>query len=223
MDFDTSRLNEEERKKLEELLLKASTPETNDDPLDPDPNPEASGHNPNPGNPGDPEVEVGPRLRPREELQRDFEMMVRAAGRKFISRIRKPKKNPIRAGATDLAESKFASKMRTAIEEERRKKALELRTFEEDWAPEVAKLREEDWVGPTTRKADKWGRRWDDLEDARLYLTTKLDAMPVAEDIDRERKLGAARKCQIVLGKRSKGVSTMVDFGREIDEITRVT
>jgi len=178
------------------------------------PYPEGDPRNPNPG------VAVGPRLRSAEQLKKDFEDGVRAKGARFIARISSPKKDPIKAGASPQAEAKFRSKMTEVLEQERRRKILDKMDFA-DWGDEVAKLRPEDWVGPTVRKADKWGKKWDSLLALRLYAAQKLDAMPVATKDERRYKMDANLECQLIIGEFSKGVITESEARSRIDTATR--
>jgi len=170
----------------------------------------------------DPEVvQVGPRLRPAEELEKDFVEGVRVKGRRFIARIRRPKKNPIAAGASDVAEGKYADKLKIIAEQKRRQMVLKGMTFEEDWAPYVEALREEDWTGPTIRKSPKWRKKWERLEEARLYAVNKLDTMPVDTRDARRRKMEANLEIMRTLGELSKGVIDMVTFRRHVDDLTK--
>jgi len=207
MAFDPEKLTPEERDKLAELLAKASEDDEADPILESD-------------DPPDPEVRVGPLLRTREELQKDFEEGVKVKGARFLRRISTPKADPIKAGASDLAEDKFSSKMSTVIEQKRRQKKLAKLTFD-DWAREVAKLKAEDWTGPTIRKADKWGAKWDELDEIRLYAKQKIAAMPVATKEERRDKVVANLECMRILGEFSKGVITASEARTRIDEATR--
>jgi len=106
------------------------------------------------------------------------------------------------------------------LEQRRRQRKLGKMTFV-DWANEVAKLRPEDWVGPTTRKADKWGKRWEELEAIRLYAVQKLDAMPVDTAEARKAKMSANLDCMRILGAFSKGVIDAATARSQIDAATR--
>jgi len=206
MVFNPDKLSPEEREKLAELMAKMDDSPTEDpqDPPEEDP----------------PEVAVGPRLRTREILQKWFTDGVVAKGRRFIEGISSPRKDTIKAGASDLAEARYSSAVRTAIEEKRRQKILGKMTFD-DWAVEVAKLREEDWVTPTTRKADKWGKKWDKIEGLRLYILEKLDKMPVDTAPARKAKMAANLECMRILGQFSKGVVDLTEAKRRVDEATK--
>ena len=178
------------------------------------PYPKGDPRNPNPG------VAVGPRLRTGAQLQADFEDGVKTKGPRFIARISAPKKDPIAEGASNKAETKYASKMTEVIGEGRRQKKLAKMSFG-DWADEVAKLKADDWVGPTTRKATKWGKRWAELEGIRLYSLTKLDAMSVETAADRTAKMTANLECMRIIGRFSKGVISETEARTAIDAATR--
>ena len=178
------------------------------------PYPKGDPRNPNPV------VAVGPRIRGAAALQKDFEDGVKAMGARFIARISAPKKDPIAEGASNKAESKYASKMTEVIDEGRRQKKLAKMTFS-DWAEEVAKLTPGDWTGPTARKAAKWGKRWTELEGIRTYALTKLDAMSVETATDRSAKMMANLECMRIIGRFSKGVITETEARSAIDAAAR--
>jgi len=178
------------------------------------PYPAGDPRNPNPG------VAVGPRLRSAAQLQADFEDGVKTKGARFIARISAPKKDPIAEGASNKAEAKYASTMTEVIEQGRRQKKLAKMSFS-DWGDEVAKLTAADWIGPTTRKAGKWGKRWAELEGLRLYALTKLDVMPIATPIDRTAKMTANLECMRIIGKFSKGVIAETEARTAIDAAAR--
>ena len=178
------------------------------------PYPDGDPRNPNPG------VAVGPRLRSATQLQADFEDGVKTKGARFIARISAPKKDPIAEGASNKAESKYADTMTEVIDQKRRQKKLAKLSFA-DWGDEVAKLTPGDWIGPTTRKAGKWGKRWAELEGLRLYALTKLDAMPVATAADRSAKMLANLECMRIIGRFSKGVIAETEARTAIDAAAR--
>ena len=178
------------------------------------PYPKGDPRNPNPA------VAVGARLRSAAQLRADFEDGVKTKGARFIARISTPKKDPIAEGASDKAESKYASKMTEVIDQGRRQKKLAKMSFA-DWGDEVAKLTAADWVGPTTRKADKWGKRWAELEGIRLYVLTKLDAMSIETAADRTAKMTANLECMRIVGQFSKGVITEAAARTAIDAAAR--
>ena len=178
------------------------------------PYPEGDPRNPNPG------VVVGPRLRPGVELLKDFEDGVKTKGARFIARISAPKKDPIAEGASNKAESKYVSTMTEVLDQGRRQKKLAKMSFS-DWAEEVAKLTPADWIGPTTRKAGKWGKRWEELAGIRLYALGKLDAMPIATAADRTAKMTANLECMRIIGRFSKGVIAETEARTAIDAAAR--
>ena len=178
------------------------------------PYPKGDPRNPNPA------VAVGPRLRSAIDLGKDFEDGVKAMGARFIARISAPKKDPIAEGASNKAESKYASKMTEVVDQKRRQKKLAKMSFA-DWGDEVAKLTAGDWTGPTTRKADKWRKRWAELEGVRLYALTKLDAMSVETAADRSAKMVANLECMRIIGQFSKGVISEAEARSAIDAAAR--
>lgn len=178
------------------------------------PYPAGDPRNPNPG------VAVGPRIKGAAELQLDFSDGVKTKGARFIARISAPKKDPIKEGASDKAEAKYASTMTAVVADKRRQKKLGKMTFS-DWGDEVAKLTAADWTGPTTRKAAKWGKKWEELLAIRTYALTKLDAMSVDTPEARAAKMTANLECMRILGKFSKGVMTDSEARAAIDAAAR--
>ena len=178
------------------------------------PYPEGDPRNPNPG------VSLGPRLRPADALQKDFEDGVKAKGQRFIARVSSPKKDPIKEGASDRSEARYNSRMSEVLEEKRRQKTLAGMDFS-DWGEAVALLRPEDWTGPTVRKSPKWRKKWEKLEPIRLYAVGKLDAMPVGSPDERKAKMGANLECMRILGRFSKGVIDAGAARTAIDAATR--
>jgi len=169
----------------------------------------------------DPEkAKVGPRLRTAEELFEDFIDGVKAKGKRFIRRILSPKKDPIAAGASEIAEARFRSRMEEVLAQQRRRRKLARRDFT-DWGREVEKLRPEDWIGPTVRKADKWQRAWGELEALRSYVASKIDAMPVDTAEARKAKMSANLECMRILGEFSKGVISEAEARSRVDAATR--
>ena len=178
------------------------------------PYPQGDPRNPNPG------VAVGPRIRSAADLLKDFEDGVKTKGARFIARISAPKKDPIKEGASDKAESKYAGTMTEVLDQKRRQKKLAKLTFA-DWGEEVAKLTAADWIGPTTRKAGKWGKRWAELEGVRLYAIGKLDAMAVDTAEARNAKMVANLECMRIIGRFSKGVISESEAHTQIDAAAR--
>lgn len=178
------------------------------------PYPKGDPRNPNPG------VAVGPRLRSADDLQKDFEDGVKTKGARFIARISSPKKDPIKEGASDKAESKYASTMSEVIDQGRRQKKLAKMSFS-DWADEVAKLNAADWTGPTARKAGKWAKRWAELESVRIYALSKLDAMAIDTPEARNAKMLANLECMRAIGRFSKGVISESECHAQIDAAAR--
>jgi len=163
------------------------------------------------------EVAVGPRLLTPEEWEKDWAEGITAMAERWKRRVSRPKKDPIKAGIA--AEDKYADRLREAIAEKRRAKKLEKVGFE-GWAEMVAATEAREFSEGALKRRPKFRKITDALQALRLYMVSKLDAMPTATDAQRERKLLAARKCQLIIGRFAKGVITDAEARREIDTAT---
>ena len=113
--------------------------------------------------------------------------------------IARPKKPPIKAGIE--AEEKWAARIKKAIEEKRRAKALETVT-DDDWynyASEIGAGRLVEGVVKREAKVDRFVKGWHPIL---LDHVTKIDAMPAVTDKDmEERVLANLRGLKALKGK----------------------
>lgn len=80
---------------------------------------------------------------------------LKAVGRgNYLVGIGSPKKSPIAAGASDLAEAKFAAKMRVAIENKTRQKAVG-KSSDEEWFTYSKEIGADNLVGGVTKREAK--------------------------------------------------------------------
>jgi len=113
--------------------------------------------------------------------------------------ISRPKKSPIKAGIE--AEDKWAERVKKAIEEQRRKKALETVT-DDDWykyASEIGAGRLVEGVVKREAKVDRFVKAWQPIL---LDHVQKIDEMPAVTDKDmEERMLANLRGLKALKGK----------------------
>ena len=188
--MDLNKLNEEERKKLMELLEKAGAFEEGGENVDYSKagaesiiNQEREfGEAPKP-NPVTPRVR---RILPPEEAVKKMIGTLEAVGRdNYLRGIANPRKNPIEAAIA--AEDKWRNKLQEAIKEDRRRKALSKVTMEE-WAAmaEYGADKLVDGVKARQYKVERFWKAWAPLLEDHL---AKIDALPDKTDADRERRM----------------------------------
>jgi len=199
-------LSPEEKEELERLMHKAGMLDKTygSNPVDPDDPPEEK-------------AEIGPRIVEPDVGVEDWATGIRAKARKWKERTLRPKKDPIKSGIE--AEPKFADKIKKVAELGLRKKALEKWTFDE-WGATVAATRPEDFESGALKKRYKMARKIKAQYDARVYAATKLDAMPVATDADREAKMTANLRIMRKLKEFMAGIIGLDEFKRFVDEQT---
>jgi len=151
------------------------------------------------GNP----VEVGPRvLEPEEWAAKQMERATAAAA-EWLKRVTRPRKNPIQAAIA------AAGKRRDKLEESLRlgkwEKAMEKVDPEIMYAVIEAVGETGFKRGIENRKA-KIEARIKELQPLVLEVARTIDEMPEVTEADREKRLLAARKLMIELGKKRRGL-----------------
>ena len=100
--------------------------------------------------------------------------------------IARPKKDPIEAGIA--AEDKWAARIKEAIDEQRRKKALQATSMQEwfNYANEIGAGRLVEGVTKREAKVDKFVKAWQPLL---LDHVSKIDEMSAVTDSDMEQRM----------------------------------
>jgi len=100
--------------------------------------------------------------------------------------IKSPKKDTIAAGVA--AEAKYAERVKEAIEEERRKKALQTVSLQEwaTYAEEIGKGRLVEGVTKREKKVDRFVRAWHPIL---VDHVSKIDVMPAVTDTDMKERI----------------------------------
>ncbi len=131
-------------------------------------------------------VQVTRILPPDEWKKRQLDTL-RAVGQTNYSQgINRPKKDPIEAGIA--AEEKWAARIREAIDEGRRKKALAATNMQEwfNYASQIGAGRLVEGVVKREAKVDKFVRAWQPILSDHV---AKIDALPAVTDSDMENRM----------------------------------
>jgi len=127
------------------------------------------------------------RILPPDEWKKRQINNLRAVGEaNYKVGIAKPKKDPIQAGIE--ADEKWKERIKKAIEEDRRKKALQTVTMDEwyNFANEIGAPRLVEGVTKREVKIDRFVRSWQPIL---LEHVQKIDAMPAVTDKDMEERM----------------------------------
>jgi len=127
-----------------------------------------------------------------------------AAADDWLEGIKSPARDPIKASIE--ADGKWKDRIQTAIREDRRKKALE----KVSWSEAVAVAER---IGPSgfaagiSAREGKIAKRVAELQPLVQAVSDAIQAMPDATDADREKRLLAARRLMIEVGKKRRGIA----------------
>jgi len=163
-------------------------------------------------------IEIGPRIPETDDWVRDWAEGVEATGERWKRRAMRPKAFAPEAAIKAVA--KFKAKLKKALEAGYWEKKLGKITVEE-LSEILAATTPEDFVRGALRRKSKMYRRIDEQRELRIYAATKMDAMPVETDAQRERKMLAARRTNIIIGEFLKGIIDASTARSRIDEATR--
>jgi len=138
-------------------------------------------------------------LSPEEWRKRQIDTLKAVGEANFKQGIASPKKDPIEAGIK--AEDKFKERMRKALEEERRKKALEATNIDE-WYAYTASIgagRLVEGVVKREKEVADFVNAWQPILSDHV---SKIDEMPAVTDKDmEERMLANLRGLKALKGK----------------------
>jgi len=147
-------------------------------------------------------ITLGPRVISADEITNKLVTRAADAAPTWLQRVKSPRKHPLVEGRA--AEPKYKSKMETVLKEERRKKALE-KVTDEDLIAGIDAAGEDAFRTGIERKKGKVQRRMAVLQPLYIVLAKAIDAMPTGTDAEREKKMLAARRAMIVVGKVRRG------------------
>jgi len=149
------------------------------------------------GNP----ITLGPRVTTPEDWAKDQVDTAIAKSGKWLEKSRRPKKIPSKA-ALEAADKRY-DRLEEAKKLKKWEKAMEM--VNEDERMEIIEKYGEDAFrrGLEARRA-KVLRIVKTLQPLVVGVAQTIDAMPTATDIDREKRLLAARKLMIELGKKRR-------------------
>lgn len=127
------------------------------------------------------------RILPPDEWKKRQINNLRAVGEEnYKVGINRPKKDPIQAGIE--AEDRWAARIKEAIEEKRRQKALQAVSMDEwfNYAMNIGAARLVEGVVKREAKVDRFVRAWQPIL---LDHVSKIDAMPAVTDKDMEERM----------------------------------
>jgi len=133
-----------------------------------------------------PEVRVQRILPPDEWRKRQIGNLKAVGQQNYVQGIAMPKKDPIQAAIA--AEEKWAKRIMQAIEEQRRKKALQSVSMQEwfNYAQNIGANRLVEGVVKREAKVQKFVNAWVPLLQDHL---AKIEAMPAVTDQDMEQRM----------------------------------
>jgi len=117
------------------------------------------------------------------------------------------------------AEDVWAEKMRRAIDERRRAKALE-KVSPSELAAAIDAVSEGEFAGAIRRRRAKYEKRIREIHELVMYIKRRIAMMPKDSPEARENRMLAAKRCMEVVGAFRKGVLTLEEARARIDEIT---
>jgi len=151
------------------------------------------------GNP----ITLGPRVISAEEWAEKQTKRASDAAADWEAHVQKPRRDPIKAAIA--AAEKRANKLRESLDQKKWEKAMA--KVDEDLMYEIIRKRGASAfrAGIEDRKA-KVEARVKELQPMVAALAASIDAMPDATDADREKRLLAARRGMIEIGKKRRGL-----------------
>ena len=125
-------------------------------------------------------------LPPDEWKKRQINNLKAVGEENYKVGINRPKKDPIQAGIE--AEEKWAARIKEAIEEKRRAKALQAVSMDEwfNYAANIGAARLVEGVTKREAKVDRFVRSWQPILQDHV---SKIDAMPAVTDKDMEERM----------------------------------
>jgi len=165
-------------------------------------------------------IEIGPRIPTTEDWVKDWVEGVEATGDRWKRRVMRPKAFAPEAAVKAVA--KYKAKLKKALEAGYWEKKLGKITIDE-LSEVLAATTADDFIRGATKRKFKMHRRIDEQRELRVYAATKMDAMPQETDAQRERKMLAARKTNIIIGEFLKGIIDATTARSRIDDATKPT
>ena len=125
-------------------------------------------------------------LPPDEWRKRQINTLKSVGQTNYTQGIERPKKDPIEAGIA--AEEKWAARIKEAIDQQRRKKALQATNMQEwyNYASSIGAGRLVEGVTKREAKVDRFVRAWQPVLQAHVE---KIDTLPAVTDSDMENRM----------------------------------
>jgi len=163
-------------------------------------------------------ITVSPEVLPADEWAGLIVKRGSDAQEHWKTRTLSPSKDPIAEGIK--AEAFYASQTKKSIDNQARKKALEKVTLAE-YGEDVEATPASAYGDALKRKELKIKRKIGKLQPLVEGLRKAIAAMPADTDSQRENKMRAARRGEIVIGQVMKGVVGPEAIGKAIAELGR--
>lgn len=151
------------------------------------------------GNP----ITIGSRVIDAKDWKDKQIVRATAAADEWKKKILKPKKNPVEAAIK--ANDKRVDKLMASIKEKKWEKAM-ARVDMDIMYKVIEATDPAAFSGGIERRAAKIEAVYKDLQPMVLALAESIDAMPDKSDADREKRLLAARRGMIEIGKKRRGL-----------------
>ena len=138
-------------------------------------------------------------LPPKEWREKQLDTLTKVGRKNYLLGIAYPKKDPIVEGKSDKSEARYAAETRAAIDEGRRKKALDPLTID-DWYPYARDIGADILVSGVTKREAKVAKFINPWQPMLVTHLGKIDPKPVetleeriAKSADNIRGLAALR------------------------------
>lgn len=154
------------------------------------------------GEAGNP-ITLGSRVIDSDEWAKKQTERAAAASGEWLKRTLKPRKHPIQAAIK--ADAKRKDKLAKAEAEGKWLKKMKL-VNEDEMFETIKKVGEQGFRSGIENRSHKINRTVKELQPMVAAAAATIDAMPDATDADREKRLLAARRLMIEIGKKRAGV-----------------
>ena len=169
--------------------------------------------------PADDPVEVSGEILSVDEWVADWLEGARARADRWKRRVSRPSRDPI--AASIAADAKWWDRLQEAKRLNLRVTKLKKVGFQ-GWATAIEATTAADYSRGVEKAEWKFRARIADIRDLVNFVKQTIAKMPDATDADREKRITAARKCMLVVGRYAKGQITAEEARREILSICGV-
>jgi len=155
---------------------------------------------PRQGNP----ITLGPVVTSAEEWAEKQVKRASDAASEWLKNVQRPRRDPLKAAVA--ANAKRTQKVKESLDQDKWAKAM-AKVNEDTMYETIRKRGESAYRAGVEDRAAKVLERAKELQPMVAALKTSIDAMPDVTDADREKRLLAARRGMIEIGKKRRGIS----------------